>query len=64
LTPWHCLPKEIRVHILRDKIQAWEGSPGEDARGVNIAYGKEFENHCGNRYLDKLNKPDEDILQI
>ena len=28
LTLWHCLPKESRIHILRDRIQAWEGALG------------------------------------
>jgi len=50
------LPKEIRVQVLRDRIWACEGALGEVARGMNIAYGKEFEKHCTNRYLDELNK--------
>jgi hypothetical protein len=34
---------------------------GKAARGINIAYRKEFEKHCRNRYLDKFNK---EILHI
>jgi hypothetical protein len=63
LTPWHHLPKETRAHVLGDGSQACEGALGEVARGMNIAYGKEFEKHCTNRYLDELNKLEEEILQ-
>jgi hypothetical protein len=61
LTPWNCLPKEIRVQVLRDRIQACEGALGKVARQINTAYGKEFEKLCPNRYLDELSK---EILHI
>ena len=61
LIPRHCLPKKISVQVLRDRIQACEGALWEATRGINIAYGIEFEKHCTNRHLDELNK---DILQI
>jgi len=40
LTPWHCLPKEIRVQVLRDRIWAYEGVLGADARGINITWDR------------------------
>jgi hypothetical protein len=52
---------EMRVQVLRDRNCACEGALGEVTRGINIAYGKEFEKHYRNRYLNGLN---EEILQI
>jgi hypothetical protein len=40
LSRWDCLAKETRIHVLRDKIWAWEGALGEVARQINIVYGK------------------------
>jgi hypothetical protein len=37
------LPKEIRLQVLRDRIQTCEGTLGEAPRGVNTAYKNEFE---------------------
>jgi hypothetical protein len=56
LNPWHPLPKDISVQVLRDWIQSCEEALGEAARGINIEHGKEFEKHYTNRYLDELNK--------
>lgn len=56
LTPWHCLPKEITVHILRDRILACENTLGEAGRRINIACEKEFRKCHRNNYLDELNK--------
>lgn len=64
LTPWYGLPKERRVQVLRARSQACEGVLGEAVRGISIAYGKEFVQHCRNRYLDEFNKLEEEILQI
>jgi hypothetical protein len=61
LTPWHCLSKEIRVQILKDRICACEGVLGESERGTNIACREKFEKYCRNRYLRTFNK---EILQI
>jgi hypothetical protein len=52
------------VQILRDRSQACEGVLGEAARGINITHGQALEKLCRNRYLDELNKLEEEILQI